>query len=38
MRHRERGFIEVARKDPGCRPVDERTQDYKAVELQLPDS
>ena len=38
MRHRERGFIEVARKDPGYRPVEERTQDYKAVEVQLPDS
>ena len=35
MRHRERGFIEVDRKDPGYRPAEERVKDYCAVELQL---
>jgi glutamate synthase (NADPH/NADH) small chain len=35
MRHRERGFIEVQRKDPGYRPVEERKQDFRAVELML---
>jgi len=37
MRHRERGFIEVPRKDPGYRPVDERRKDFRAVELMLSD-
>jgi len=37
MRHRERGFIEVPRKDPGYRPVDERRMDFRAVELMLSD-
>ncbi len=35
MRHRERGFMEVERKDPGYRPVEERRHDYRAVELML---
>ncbi len=38
MRHRERGFIEVPRKDPGYRPVEERRRDFKAVELMLSDA
>lgn len=38
MRHRERGFIEVTRKDPGYRPKEERTQDYSAVEQRLSDA
>lgn len=37
MRHRERGFIEVPRKDPGYRPVDERRKDFRAVERMLSD-
>jgi len=37
MRHRERGFIEVPRKDPGYRPVEERRHDFRAVELMLSD-
>ncbi len=35
MRHRERGFIEVPRKDPGYRPVDERKRDFREVERML---
>ncbi len=31
------GFVEVARKDPGYRPVAERLGDYEAVEKQLHD-
>ncbi len=31
-----KGFLEVNRKDPGYRPVKERTSDYKEVELRLP--
>jgi glutamate synthase (NADPH/NADH) small chain len=38
MRHRERGFIEVERKEPGYRPVEERVGDYHAVEQRLSDS
>ncbi len=38
MRHRERGFIEVSRKDPGYRPKDERVKDYRAVERRLSDA
>jgi len=37
MRHRERGFVEVPRKDPGYRPVEERRRDFKAVEQMLSD-
>ncbi len=32
MRDRERGFLEVGRKEPGYRPVEERVRDYRAVE------
>jgi len=35
MRHRERGFVEIARQDPGYRPVAERKQDYREVEQML---
>lgn len=35
MRHRERGFVEIPRKDPGYRPVEERTHDYHEVERML---
>lgn len=35
MRHRERGFVEISRKDPGYRPVEERVRDYKEVEQRL---
>jgi glutamate synthase (NADPH) small chain len=38
MRHRERGFIEVPRQDPGYRPKEERVGDYKAVEQRLSSS
>ena len=38
MRHRERGFMEVSRKDPGYRPKGERIKDYRAVELRLSDA
>ncbi|MBT3192521.1 MAG: glutamate synthase subunit beta [Verrucomicrobia bacterium] len=38
MRHRERGFIEVSREDPGYRPKDERVKDYRAVEVRLSDA
>ncbi len=38
MRHRERGFIEVDRKDPGYRPKEERVEDYRAVEVRLSDA
>ncbi len=38
MRHRERGFSEVDRKNPGYRPKEERVQDYRAVELRLSDA
>jgi glutamate synthase (NADPH/NADH) small chain len=38
MRHRERGFIEVERKDPGYRPAEDRVGDYHAVELRLSDA
>jgi len=37
MRHRERGFMEVPRKDPGYRPRDERITDFRAVEHRLSD-
>lgn len=37
MRHRERGFIEIERVDPGYRPSEERKQDFKAVEVMLDD-
>jgi len=37
MRHRERGFIEVPRNDPGYRPVDERRLDFHEVEQRLPE-
>jgi glutamate synthase (NADPH/NADH) small chain len=29
------GFLEQDRRDPGYRPVEERTRDFRAVELQL---
>jgi len=32
-----RGFLEVDRKEPGYRPVDERLKDYKEVEKHLSD-
>ena len=35
MRHRERGFVEVPRKDPGYRPAEERKQDFREVERML---
>lgn len=35
MRHRERGFIEVARRDPGYRPIAERKGDFREVEQML---
>ncbi len=35
MRHRERGFVEIPRQDPGYRPVAERTRDYQEVEQML---
>lgn len=38
MRHRERGFSEVDRKNPGYRPKEERVEDYRAVELKLSDA
>ena len=38
MRHREHGFVEVDRKDPGYRPVGERVKDYREVELRLSDA
>ena len=38
MRDREKGFIEIPRKDPGYRPRDERVRDYKAVEQRLTDA
>jgi glutamate synthase (NADPH/NADH) small chain len=38
MRHRERGFMEIPRKDPGYRPAEERVTDYKAVENRLSDA
>jgi len=38
MRHRERGFIEIDREDPGYRLKDERIKDYRAVELRLSDA
>ncbi|MFU8780762.1 MAG: glutamate synthase subunit beta [Kiritimatiellia bacterium] len=35
MRHKERGFVEIARQDPGYRPVEERKQDFREVEQML---
>ena len=35
MRHRERGFVDIARQDPGYRPVEERKRDYREVEQML---
>jgi glutamate synthase (NADPH/NADH) small chain len=35
MRHRERGFLEVERRNPGYRDQNERVQDFKAVEKRL---
>jgi glutamate synthase (NADPH/NADH) small chain len=32
-----RGFLEVQRRDPGYRPKELRTKDYRAVELRLTD-
>jgi glutamate synthase (NADPH/NADH) small chain len=32
---KERGFMEIDRRDPGYRPVEERVKDYRAVERQL---
>lgn len=31
------GFMEINRKDPGYRPVNERLRDFKAVENRLPE-
>ena len=36
MRDRERGFMEIDRRDPGYRRKSERVKDYQAVEKQLP--
>lgn len=33
---KDTGFLEIARRDPGYRPVAERLKDFKAVELRLP--
>ena len=38
MRHREFGFLEIPRKDPGYRPVEERVRDFRQVELRLSDA
>ena len=38
MRDREKGFIEIDRRDPAYRPRDQRVRDYRAVELRLTDS
>jgi glutamate synthase (NADPH/NADH) small chain len=38
MRHRERGFIEVKRMDPGYRPAEERRQDFREVEKGLAEA
>ena len=35
MEKRERGFFDIARVDPGYRPVEERLRDFRAVERQL---
>ncbi|MDP6491547.1 MAG: glutamate synthase subunit beta [Kiritimatiellia bacterium] len=32
---KERGFMEIERRDPGYRPVEERVKDYRAVERQF---
>ncbi|MBN2040905.1 MAG: glutamate synthase subunit beta [Spirochaetes bacterium] len=32
-----RGFLNVKRKEAGYRPVEERVQDYREVEVQLPE-
>ncbi|MBW1681616.1 MAG: glutamate synthase, partial [Deltaproteobacteria bacterium] len=32
---RPRAFLEIKRKDPGYRPVDERVADYRNVERTL---
>jgi len=32
-----KGFMEVDRRDPGYRPVEERVKDYNEVELRLSD-
>ena len=32
---REHGFIEIARQEPGYRPVEERLRDFKPVEVRL---
>lgn len=32
-----RGFLEIRRKDSGYRPVEERIQDYREVEAELPE-
>lgn len=37
MRDRERGFMEVPRKDPGYRPAEERVRDFGEVERRLTD-
>ncbi len=37
MRHRERGFVDIPRQDPGYRPVEERKSDYREVEQMLTD-
>jgi glutamate synthase (NADPH) small chain len=35
MEKRERGFFDIARVDPGYRPVEERLRDFRAAERQL---
>jgi glutamate synthase (NADPH) small chain len=34
---KDKGFLEIRRKDPGYRPVEERVRDYRAVELPPTD-
>ncbi|MFP4037160.1 MAG: glutamate synthase subunit beta [Desulfobacteraceae bacterium] len=35
MEDRHRGFLEIPRKEPGYRPVEERLRDWRSVERQL---